>query len=381
MNTSATACAIGGVLIFVEWLLLRVLRRERIVWAELVFNLNSGHILMWVFRGVEIAAYALVLSHLNLHWVDRWPVAAQWLFAVFAWDLCFYWRHRAHHRIAALWSVHVVHHQGEHFSLSLCNRNSWYSSLTDFPFTGVLAVLGLPLDIYVAVSSFHYAVQFFNHCGLVKSAGILDRFFVTPRHHRVHHRAETRYFDRNFGGTFLIWDKLFGTFTQADPRDAQERFGVDGIANSRNPLRASNEPILQRLGLRWPARSRLRAPRRALGGDDVFVGAGGLLLYALLVAWLDLPQSVPAATRSLLLACTLAGTIALGMHCDGQRRGTLGWILLALTMPVLWFDPWTAHDALPLAFAVLAALFAAHGALGLLNLLRGLRESASPSRG
>ncbi len=92
MSPSAIACAVGGSLILAEALLLKAMRRERTVWTELVFNLNSGHILMRAFRGVEIAVYAAVLAHLNLHWIDRLPHAAQWTFALFAWDLCFYWR-------------------------------------------------------------------------------------------------------------------------------------------------------------------------------------------------------------------------------------------------------------------------------------------------
>ncbi|KVT84432.1 hypothetical protein WK59_13315 [Burkholderia ubonensis] len=368
MTSSAIACAVGGGLILAEALLLRIVRRERTVWPELVFNLNSGHVLMWVFRGVEIAAYAAVLTHLNLHWVDRLPRTAQWLFALFAWDLCFYWRHRAHHRFGPLWAVHVVHHQGERFNLSLCNRNSWYASLTDFPFSGVLAILGLPLDIYVAVSSFHYAVQFFNHCGLVRSAGVLDRFLVTPRHHRVHHRAEPQFFNRNFGGTFLLWDKLFGTFGQADDQ-ADARYGVDGIANSCNPLRASHEPLLRLFGGKWPEGQPCERPRL----NAAFVAIGGLLLYILLICWLDTQQRADANPHWLLMVCTLAGTIALGAHCDGKRWGTLGWSVLAIAMPVLFLNNRIASDAVP---AALLALFAAHGVSGMIHLARNIASGA-----
>ncbi|NIE62471.1 sterol desaturase family protein [Burkholderia sp. Ax-1719] len=375
MTPSALACTVGGCLILAELVALRLVRRDQTSWAELVFNLNSGHILMWVFRGVEIAAYAAVLAQFNLHWVDRWPRALQCLFAFFAWDFCFYCRHRAHHTIGLLWAVHVVHHQGEHFDLSLCNRNSWYASLTDFPFTGVLALLGLPLDIYVAVSSFHYAVQFFNHSGLVRSTGWLDRVLVTPLHHRVHHRAEARYFNRNFGGTLLLWDKLLGTFEQADPAEKNARYGVDGIANSRNPLRASNEPILRHFGSAWPGAS--GDSTRGLNG--LFVAVGGLLLYILLICWLNQQPDGALVYASPLMAITLFGTIALGAHSDGQRWGLAGWIALAFVLPGLpafGLLEWAPHNAVP---RVLLFAFAAHGAWGFVWLLRGiaLKRTAS----
>ena len=168
--------------VLAELLILKWVRKTPVPWKDVIFNLNSGHILMWVFRGVEVAAFALLLRHANLHIVDQWPVAAQWVLAFFAWDLCFYWMHRLHHKIPLLWAVHVVHHQGEHFNLSLGVRNSWYSSLTNFPFIAILAVLGVPLEIFLVVSSLHYTVQFYNHNALVNKSGILDKFMVTPSH-------------------------------------------------------------------------------------------------------------------------------------------------------------------------------------------------------
>jgi len=126
------------------------------------------------FRGVEIFLFGVLLQHVNLHVVDQWPPVWQWIFAFIAWDFCFYWMHRLHHKIGVLWAVHVVHHQGEHFSLSLGSRNSWYSSLSNFPFIAVLAVLGVPLEIFVTVSSIHYSVQFYNHNGIIGKSGWLE---------------------------------------------------------------------------------------------------------------------------------------------------------------------------------------------------------------
>jgi len=35
---------------------------------------------------------------------------------------------------------------------------------------------------------------------------------VTPSHHRVHHGSDPEYLDRNYGGTLIVWDRLFGSF-------------------------------------------------------------------------------------------------------------------------------------------------------------------------
>ena len=59
----------------------------------------------------------------------------------------------------------------------------------------------------------------------------------TPSHHRVHHGRNPRYLDRNYAGIFIVWDRLFGSYTahpaaghrdmrigQADNRGAREQW-------------------------------------------------------------------------------------------------------------------------------------------------------------
>jgi sterol desaturase/sphingolipid hydroxylase (fatty acid hydroxylase superfamily) len=367
MNATALAATVGFALILIDLFLLNRLHGEKPAWREVVLNLNSGHILMWVFRSVEIAAYALALRLVNLHWVDHWPPAWQWIFALFAWDLCFYWRHRMHHRVKVLWAVHVVHHQGEHFNLSLCNRNSWYASLTDFPFTCVLALLGVPLHVYIAISSFHYAIQFLNHCGSVGTLGILERVLVTPRHHRLHHRADERYFGRNFGGTFLCWDKLFGTFAVADDR-VPARYGCYGIGESasrpfHNPFWTTNEPIFQYFGYRACS----RGPDRSAASNDGYVAMGAVLLYGCLLAYLNRGAIGIDRQTVMTTIAILAGTITLGGMSDGGRWALVGWMAVSIALAALCVVD--SVLAGPAAW-VLSLSLMAHGLAGINPLLR-----------
>jgi hypothetical protein len=41
--------------------------------------------------------------------------------------------------------------------------------------------------------------------------------FNTPGHHRVHHAGDEALLDKNFGGIFIVWDRLFGTFDGGTP--------------------------------------------------------------------------------------------------------------------------------------------------------------------
>jgi hypothetical protein len=81
----------------------------------------------------------------------------------------------------------------------------------------------------------------------------------TPSHHRVHHARNPRYLDANYAGTFIVWDKLFGTFVPELDRDPPQ-FGLVKNLGTFNPLRiATHEWLgiftdaLQR-GLSWKQR-------------------------------------------------------------------------------------------------------------------------------
>lgn len=49
--------------------------------------------------------------------------------------------------------------------------------------------------------------------------GPLGIVFNTPSYHRVHHGRNPYCIDRNYGGVFIIWDKMFHTFEPERPDD------------------------------------------------------------------------------------------------------------------------------------------------------------------
>ena len=57
------------------------------------------------------------------------------------------------------------------------------------------------------------------------------------------------YLDRNFGGTLVFWDKLFGTF-QKELDDIPVEFGTDDHVATDNIFWANNLPWLKLLGIR-----------------------------------------------------------------------------------------------------------------------------------
>ncbi|WP_158590339.1 sterol desaturase family protein [Deinococcus sp. RM] len=346
------------VLVIAELLYIHFVEKEPIPWREVMFNLNSGHVMTWVCRGLEIAGFDYVVRHLSLGWVGGWPVVAQWVFTLLAWDLCFYWMHRLHHKYPLLWAVHVVHHEGEHFSLSLGIRNSWYSSLTSLPFFVPLAVLGVPTEQFVLIGALHYFVQFYNHNRVVKKSGWLEHVLVTPSHHRVHHASNPEYRDRNCGGTFAMWDRWFGTF-QEERGDIEIRYGVAHRTPSDNPVWANNLPVLRHV-LRCPApRLPTWTRRDPTPLPDPLVALGGFVLFGVLIDYIATQATRGGAEEFTLFGILLLGTVAIAGLFEGRRWGSRSWLILAATLAA--FTAWAGRtDA---ALIALTTAFLAHALL------------------
>jgi hypothetical protein len=65
--------------------------------------------------------------------------------------------------------------------------------------------------------------------------GWLDRIFVTPSNHRVHHGQNDYCIDRNYGGILVVWDRLFGTFAE-ERAEEPVVYGVRKRFHSLNPV-------------------------------------------------------------------------------------------------------------------------------------------------
>ncbi|MFQ1702141.1 sterol desaturase family protein [Loktanella agnita] len=318
-------------LVLAEMVIINRQGRIEMDWHDVAFNLNSGHLMVWLFRGLELAVFGLVAEHASFDVVGNWHPVAVWVLAVIGWDFCFYWLHRLHHKFAILWAVHVVHHEGEHFNLSLAMRNSWYSSLASIPFFIPLALLGVPLEMFITVSVLHYGIQLMNHSALTPHLGVLERILVTPAHHRIHHVADRAWSDSNYAGSFVIWDKLFGTY-RPDLPEGDFDYGVKGASPSRNPAIASNNPVL-RYVFRWKVGTVKPQPRYRAQGPMVF--AGTILLFCLVTGYVwiygygytDLGYS--QLTSFSLLAF---GAIALGGISEGRHWALYGWVALSVLL-------------------------------------------------
>lgn len=318
-------------LCFVEILFIKFREKKEVPWREIVFNLNSGHAVLWVFRGVEVFLFDVVSRHLNLGWIGQLPIWSQWVFAFFAWDFCFYWMHRLHHKYRILWAVHAVHHEGEHFNCSLGIRNSWYSSLTSFPFFAGLAVIGVSTEQFYIMGAVHYFIQFYNHNDIIKHHGVVDHIIVSPSHHKIHHASNIQYRDKNCGGTLTIWDKLFGTY-QKEQEGVEMQLGLPSSKHAvDHPITANNFHFAKMLKLQqWFLKDTEK--KQISKREEILISIGGFVLFCLLIFYIYQEDKWSDDWMLQLFAMLVLATVAIFGMFENLKWGRVLWLLFGLMM-------------------------------------------------
>jgi sterol desaturase/sphingolipid hydroxylase (fatty acid hydroxylase superfamily) len=152
-------------------------------------------------------------------------------------EFCYYWFHRAAHRVRWFWATHAVHHSPNEFNLGIAYRFGWTGRLAgNAVFFVPMIWLGFPPKAVFAALALNLLYQFWLHTEWVPKLGWLEYVLNTPSHHRVHHASNADYIDRNYGGVLIVFDHLFGTFA-AECRDLPCRYGLVTPLISHNPIR------------------------------------------------------------------------------------------------------------------------------------------------
>ena len=190
----------------------------------------------FVTLGAGGYVYYLLTEHFSLPLMDagHWFT---WVLAMVLYDFCYYWLHRMGHERTILWAAHVAHHQSEDYNLTTALRQTSTGFLLGWLFFIPMYLLGIPAEVVVTVGALNLIYQFWVHTQHVPKLGWYEWFFVTPSNHRVHHAQNDRYMDRNYGGLFIIWDRLFGTF-QEELDEEPVVYGIRGPLKSWSPVKA-----------------------------------------------------------------------------------------------------------------------------------------------
>jgi alkylglycerol monooxygenase len=198
-----------------------------------------GTIIGFFTTGFGAFMYTLFDELKVLHFdVTHW---SSFVYAIFVYDFCYYWFHRAHHNVNILWLSHSVHHACVRYNLSTAFRQSCFIFLTSWIFFVPMVILGFSLENFLFGAAVSVVYGFFTHTTYIPFLGKFEKIFIGASAHRVHHGSNNPYLDRNFGSILSIWDQLFGTFQE----ELNERPIVYGILNptgTLNPLAINTKP-------------------------------------------------------------------------------------------------------------------------------------------
>ncbi len=207
---------------------------------ETVMNLyftlvNAGIDLL--FRSVYLIVLFFCFEH-KMAPAPEHPVL-YWFLLFLLEDLAFYVEHRMDHSTRFLWAVHVTHHSSPEFNLTTGFRSSVLQPLYRFIYFLPIAFLGFnPADILFMFSITQVYGVLVHTQYIRKMPAWFESVFVSPSHHRVHHASNVRYLDKNLGMVLIIWDKLFGTFTE-DADEYPVKYGITKMpVNPCHPVSA-----------------------------------------------------------------------------------------------------------------------------------------------
>ena len=194
-------------------------------------SIGIGNLILNGFMKMGIFAIFLFFYNLSpLRIPNTWW---SYLLCLVILDFVRYWAHRIAHEQRFWWSTHVVHHSSEYYNFSTSFRLSWTQNLKIIFFLPVV-LLGFNPFVFFIVHQVEVLYQFWIHTELIrKLPAPIEYVFTTPSHHRVHHSVNEQYIDKNYGSTFIIWDRMFGTF---EPEKEQAKYGITEPVNSYNPF-------------------------------------------------------------------------------------------------------------------------------------------------
>lgn len=188
---------------------------------------------LYIYIGLYFS-YRFLQHHFGIFDLNNYALW-QWIVCFVLVDFLVYWYHRGGHEINFLWASHVTHHQCDEYNFTVAFRNHILPNIFRGVWLGILPIIGFSAEMIIICLTVSGLWQFLLHTTAIGKLGYLEYIISTPSSHRVHHGSNEQYLDKNYGGFFIVWDKLFGTFAkEIEP----VKYGITNGFNSINPIEA-----------------------------------------------------------------------------------------------------------------------------------------------
>jgi sterol desaturase/sphingolipid hydroxylase (fatty acid hydroxylase superfamily) len=178
---------------------------------DLLFTVLNATMVVPLVTALTLSFVAVARTSLPWIVLPRIGMAPRWAAIaaiVVAMDGCNWFVHLANHRVRMLWRFHELHHSQEDMSVLTVFRThplihvSYLIAL--IPALVLLANGAMSTTVLVIYA----AIVAFAHSNTRLGFGPLERIFVSPNYHRIHHKLDGPG-DVNLGFALTIWDQIF----------------------------------------------------------------------------------------------------------------------------------------------------------------------------
>ena len=295
---------------------------------SVIFDGVVGHLQVvpycWLYARLPSTGGAMAMSRTD------WAIQSVELFVLV--EFCYWAFHWMAHVTAFGWWLHSTHHSSEEMNLSVSLRQGAAQSLMSAWFFVLPCVLGFHPLLFLIQREVNTVYQFFLHTEVVhRLPWALELVFNTPSHHRVHHGRNQRDLDCNYGGTLVVFDRLFGTFVPELPGPPSTVYGLVHPARSTNPAWLNLA-----YGFEIARRCRLHGWRGAVYSPAWKAGPAPVVTRATAPRW-----DPEAGTALSLYALTWLGlTMPLVVAFDGSGLPFLVGSIVILPSLLMWRRRW-----------------------------------------
>ncbi len=206
----------------------------------------SSKVALFTFAVVPALQWTWIRFSLpTLHLDEKLPPVVFVVLTIVVLGLVDYTAHRLLHHVPLLWHIHKIHHAPRQLTWATTFQEHFAMTLTSAPLLTASTLL-LGVHLVPPWGSVYILVNYLQHANISLRFGWLNYIFALPEVHRYHHSRDPRYYDTNFGGGFVFWDMIFGTY-RYDPGNPATEYGLD-LDVPTNWLAQQIEP------LKWIAR-------------------------------------------------------------------------------------------------------------------------------
>lgn len=174
-----------------------------------------------------LGPYALLETSFTWYW---------FVYGYIVWEFSHFVYHWLGHKVRLLWCLHSTHHAPRHMNLSVSYAHFFLEApYADLVRIGICTLGGLDPALLVLIIGIDSLWGSFIHVGeeMMPNGrmGFLQKWILTPSHHRLHHARNSLYIDTNFCNLLNIWDRIFGTYKEQEDDVAPDY----GIKRPMNP--------------------------------------------------------------------------------------------------------------------------------------------------